>query len=165
MCNRDPPPAGFFCPQTGAGSPASVPRAGKHPVKIMDNPYLYLISAAIGLCSGIVIAWLLLHGRIAAAAEQGRAEVTIDLARASERARASEAELARLMARAGVRPHDWLRLRGTPAEDLRLTGPDVPDEVILKAMAAYPILVERPIVETAKGVALCRPAEKVAMLL
>ncbi len=75
-----------------------------------------------------------------------------------------EAELARLMARAGVRPHDWLRLRGTPAEDLRLTGADVPDEVILKAMAAYPILVERPIVETAKGVALCRPAEKVATL-
>jgi arsenate reductase len=62
-------------------------------------------------------------------------------------------------------PRDILRVRGTPAEDLGLTKPGAADEAILDAMVAHPILVERPIVVTQKGTALCRPFEKVRDLL
>jgi len=62
-------------------------------------------------------------------------------------------------------PRDILRVRGTPAEELGLTKPGVSDEAILTAMAAHPILVERPIVVTPKGTALCRPLDKVHALL
>ncbi|MDS4012985.1 MAG: DNA recombination protein RmuC [Candidatus Accumulibacter sp.] len=89
----------------------------------MDSQYLYLISAATGLALGIVIAWLLLHGRIAAAAEQGRAEVTIDLATASERARASEAELARLTAAhaaVSAQAADWRNSLDLARDDLAM---------------------------------------------
>jgi arsenate reductase len=58
-----------------------------------------------------------------------------------------------------------LRDKGTPAEALGLLGPDVGDEVILAAMLEHPILVNRPIVETARGVRLCRPSEVVFALL
>jgi arsenate reductase len=74
-------------------------------------------------------------------------------------------QLAELMAQGGVRPRDWLRVNGTPAEALGLTAPDVSDDAILDAMVAEPILVERPIVVTPKGVALCRPKERVLNLL
>jgi arsenate reductase len=60
---------------------------------------------------------------------------------------------------AGAR--DILRVRGTPAEELGLTGPAVSDDAIIEAMTLHPILVERPIVTTPKGAALCRPAERV----
>jgi len=65
-----------------------------------------------------------------------------------------------LLARMGVRPRDILRVRGTPAEELGLTRPDVSDDAIVDAMVAHPILVERPIVVTPKGVFLCRPASR-----
>ena len=74
-------------------------------------------------------------------------------------------QLQGLFARMGVSPRDILRVRGTPAEELGLTGPDVTDDRILDAMVAHPILVERPIVQTPKGARLCRPAELVADLL
>ena len=74
-------------------------------------------------------------------------------------------QLAGLLARMGLTPHDVLRTRGTPAEDLGLTAPDATDDEILDAMTRHPILVERPIVAGPKGVALCRPAEKVRTLL
>ncbi len=74
-------------------------------------------------------------------------------------------QLAELMAQGGVTPRDWLRVRGTPAEELGLTAPGVTDDAILDAMVAHPILVERPIVVTPKGVALCRPKERVLDLL
>ena len=70
-----------------------------------------------------------------------------------------------LFDRMGFSPRDLLRVRGTPAEELGLTGPDVSDDRILDAMVAHPILVERPIVETPKGARLCRPADLVAELL
>jgi arsenate reductase len=73
--------------------------------------------------------------------------------------------LAELMAQGGVRPHDWLRVRGAPAQALGLTAPDVTDDAILDAMVAQPILVERPIVVSPKGVRLCRPSERVFELL
>jgi arsenate reductase len=77
----------------------------------------------------------------------------------------TEAQLKDLFARAGLTPRQALRVRGTPAEELGLTDPNASDAAILKAMVAHPILVERPIVVTPKGVALCRPADKAQALL
>jgi arsenate reductase len=74
-------------------------------------------------------------------------------------------QLLALLADAGLSPRDALRLKKSPAEELGLTDPSVADEDILEAMIAHPILVERPIVVTAKGTALCRPSEKVLDLL
>ncbi len=75
------------------------------------------------------------------------------------------AQLTDLFARMGVKPREALRVRGTPAEELGLTKPGVGDAAILKAMTEHPILVERPIVVSAKGAALCRPPEKLDALL
>lgn len=58
-----------------------------------------------------------------------------------------------------------VREKGTPAADLGLLGENVSDEDILAAMVEHPILVNRPIVVTAKGAALCRPSEAVFALL
>jgi arsenate reductase len=74
-------------------------------------------------------------------------------------------QLKDLFKRMGVSARDVLRVRGTPAEELGLTKPTATDEQILDAMTKHPILVERPIVTTPKGAALCRPVEKVATLL
>ena len=74
-------------------------------------------------------------------------------------------QLEELLKRMGAKPRDILRVRGTPAEDLGLTKPTATDSQILDAMVAHPILVERPIVASAKGVALCRPVDKVQALL
>ena len=64
-----------------------------------------------------------------------------------------------------ARPRDLLRVRGTPAEELGLTAPAASDDRILDAMVAHPILVERPIVTTPRGTALCRPADRLDALL
>jgi len=74
-------------------------------------------------------------------------------------------QLLTLMAEAGVKPHDWLRSKGTPAAELGLLSDAVPDQAIFDAMIANPILVNRPIVVTPKGVKLCRPSEVVFELL
>ena len=74
-------------------------------------------------------------------------------------------QLRELMAEAGVAPRDFLREKGTPAASLGLLASSVLDEVILDAMVAHPILVNRPIVVTPKGVTLCRPSEVVFDLL
>jgi arsenate reductase len=74
-------------------------------------------------------------------------------------------QLVDLLAKAGAAPRDWLRVRGTPAEELGLTASEVTDDAILAAMVAHPILVERPVVVTPKGAALCRPKERVLDLL
>ncbi|RYF94625.1 MAG: arsenate reductase (glutaredoxin) [Caulobacteraceae bacterium] len=64
-----------------------------------------------------------------------------------------------------ARPADILRTKGDRATELGLTAPGVSDEAILDAMVAEPALVERPIVTTPKGAALCRPQERVLDLL
>jgi arsenate reductase len=64
-----------------------------------------------------------------------------------------------------ARAHDILRVRGTNAEALGLTDPNASDEALIAAMIIEPILVNRPIVVTSKGAALCRPAELVLGLL
>ena len=74
-------------------------------------------------------------------------------------------QLKGLLAAMKLKPRDILRVRGTPAEELGLTKPATSDAAILAAMVAHPILVERPIVVTPKGTALCRPVEKVEALL
>jgi arsenate reductase len=65
----------------------------------------------------------------------------------------------------GMKPRDILRKKGTPYAELGLDDPALDDEELLDAMMAHPILIERPIVVTDKGVALCRPSEKVFDLL
>lgn len=77
----------------------------------------------------------------------------------------TEGRLRELMAQAGATPRDFLRVRGTPAADLGLTSADVTDDILLAAMIAHPILVNRPIVVTRKGVRLCRPSQVVFDLL
>lgn len=64
---------------------------------------------------------------------------------------------------AGITPQQGLRLRGTDAAERGL--PEADDETVLAAMTAEPILIERPLVRTDKGVALCRPQEKVLDLI
>ena len=73
----------------------------------------------------------------------------------------ARAELARLYARAGISPRDGLRKSEDGAKALK----DASDDRILDAMAADPILIERPLVETAKGVRLGRPPETVREIL
>jgi arsenate reductase (glutaredoxin) len=72
--------------------------------------------------------------------------------------------LEQLFADAGLTPREALRTRGSPAEELGLIEAASPDR-ILDAMVEHPILVERPFVETDKGVRLCRPQEKVLEIL
>lgn len=70
-------------------------------------------------------------------------------------------ELARLYARAGISPRDGLRAK----EDAAAALAGAADAAVLDAMAANPTLIERPLVETEKGVRLCRPADKVREIL
>jgi arsenate reductase len=77
----------------------------------------------------------------------------------------TRAELVRLYQRAGITPRDGLRAKESLAVELGLTAPGVTDDQILDAMMAHPILINRPLVETAKGVRLCRPQEEVRALL
>ncbi|AOL24543.1 arsenate reductase [Erythrobacter litoralis] len=72
-------------------------------------------------------------------------------------------KLAQLYIDAGISPKDGLRLRGTDAEQRGLPEADI--DTILDAMVADPILIERPLVETDKGVRLCRPQDKVLEIL
>lgn len=77
----------------------------------------------------------------------------------------SRAELERLYARAGISARQGLRAKEPLAAELGLTDPATSDDAILDAMVAHPILINRPLVETAKGVRLCRPQELVRDLL
>lgn len=72
-------------------------------------------------------------------------------------------KLAQLYEDAGISPGEGLRLRGTDAQERGLTKAD--NGTVLDAMAAEPILIERPLVETDKGVRLCRPAERIEEIL
>lgn len=75
----------------------------------------------------------------------------------------SAEKLAQLYRDAGLTPQQGLRFRGTDAEERGLPSAD--DATVLAAMAAEPKLIERPLVETEKGVRLCRPKEKVLEIL
>ena len=77
----------------------------------------------------------------------------------------TRAQLLGLFAAAGLTPRDALRVSKSPAEKLGLTNPAVSDEQLIAAMIEHPILVNRPIVCSPKGVRLCRPSELVLDLL
>lgn len=74
-------------------------------------------------------------------------------------------QLLGLFAAAGLTPRSALRTTKSPAAELGLLAADVPEARILDAMIAHPVLVNRPIVCTPKGVRLCRPSELVLDLL
>lgn len=103
-------------------------------------------------------------GTSRAALERLREEVGVEvsvieyLKHPPERAR-----LAQLYRDAGISPHEGLRLKGTDAEERGLGG--ATDDAVLDAMMADPRLIERPLVETDKGVRLCRPAARIEEIL
>lgn len=74
-------------------------------------------------------------------------------------------QLLALFAAAELTPRTALRATKSPAEELGLLDESVPDDVLLEAMLEHPVLVNRPIVCTPKGVKLCRPSEAVLDLL
>ena len=77
----------------------------------------------------------------------------------------SRALLEQLIARAGIAPRALLRQKGTPFADLGLDDQTLPDAALIDAMMAHPILINRPLVVSPKGVRLCRPSEAVLELL
>jgi arsenate reductase len=77
----------------------------------------------------------------------------------------SRERLKELMAAMGMTPRQLLRRKGTPYDELGLDDPKWTDEELIGLMLAHPILIERPIVVTPKGVRLARPSEKVLEVL
>jgi len=77
----------------------------------------------------------------------------------------SRAMLARLIQRMGIPVRALLREKGTPYGELGLGDPGLTDDQLFDAMMAHPVLINRPIVVTPKGVKLCRPSEEVLDLL
>lgn len=73
----------------------------------------------------------------------------------------SRDEVRQLAAEAGLTLREAMRRRGTPFDELGLDDPGLADEQLLDAIAAHPVLLERPFVVTARGTRLCRPAERV----
>ena len=73
----------------------------------------------------------------------------------------SRAELIELIARMGVPVRAVIRQKDTPYAELGLDNPALSDDALIDAMVAHPILINRPIVVTPRGVRLCRPSETV----
>lgn len=73
--------------------------------------------------------------------------------------------LVEMIARAGMRPRDLLREKGTPYADLGLSDPALSDDALVDAMMEHPILINRPLVVSPLGVKLCRPSEAVLDIL
>ena len=74
-------------------------------------------------------------------------------------------ELRQIYKRAGISPREGLRAKEPIASELGLTRPDVTDDEILDAMMEHPILINRPLFVTEKGVRLCRPQDLVREIL
>jgi arsenate reductase len=74
-------------------------------------------------------------------------------------------ELRDMYRRAGISPREGLRAKEPLAAELGLLAPDVDEDRLIDAMVQHPILIERPLVETAKGVRLCRPEDRVREIL
>lgn len=77
----------------------------------------------------------------------------------------SRERLVQLMRDAGLSPRDLLRQKGTPYADLGLADPTLSDDQLIDAMVEHPLLINRPLVETPRGVRLCRPSEAVLEVL
>ena len=76
-----------------------------------------------------------------------------------------EQALRDLLRRMNMRPRELLREKGTPFAELRLGEPHWSDDQLIQQMLVHPILINRPIVVTPRGVKLCRPAESVLDIL
>jgi arsenate reductase len=70
-----------------------------------------------------------------------------------------------LLQRMGLTARGLLREKGTPFAELGLGGDQWSDDELIEQMLAHPILINRPIVVTQRGAALCRPSERVLDLL
>ncbi len=70
-----------------------------------------------------------------------------------------------LLGAMGMSPRDILREKGTPYAELGLGDLALSDDALLDALAAHPILMERPLVKTPLGVRVCRPAERLDDIL
>src|SRR5262249_21644469 len=77
----------------------------------------------------------------------------------------SARELTSIVKRMGVSPRDLIRTKEAPYAELKLDNPKLSDAQIIEAMVAHPILINRPIVVTAKGAKLGRPPETVLDIL
>lgn len=77
----------------------------------------------------------------------------------------SRERLVELLAQMAISPRELLRRKGTPFDELGLDDPALTDDQLIDAMLVHPILINRPIVVTDKGAALCRPSERVLTLL
>ena len=77
----------------------------------------------------------------------------------------SRDELVELLAKMNISPRELLRSKEAINDELGLDNPELSDDHIIDAMIAHPILINRPIVVTDKGAALCRPSERVFELL
>ena len=77
----------------------------------------------------------------------------------------SRALLLQLIERAGLTARALLREKGTPYAELGLEDLSLPDEALVDAMLAHPVLINRPLVVTPLGVRLCRPSEAVLDIL
>ena len=77
----------------------------------------------------------------------------------------SRALIRQMLARAGLPVRAVLREKGTPYAELGLGDPALTDAQLLDAVAAHPVLLNRPLVVSPKGVRLCRPSEAVLDLL
>lgn len=73
--------------------------------------------------------------------------------------------LRNLIGAMGLPVREVMRQKGTPYVALGLADPSIPDEALIDAMLTHPILINRPIVVTGKGVRLCRPSELVLEIL
>ena len=91
--------------------------------------------------------------------------VDVDVDRISEGPAQPGRTEAALPARRNHARAQGLRDKEPLAEELGLTDPSVSDERILDAMMEHPILIQRPLVETEKGVRLCRPQDEVREIL
>ncbi len=76
----------------------------------------------------------------------------------------SEKELAALLDQMGLEPREAMRAKESIYKELNLDNPDLSREELIAAMVANPVLIQRPIVVTDKGAAICRPPETVRNL-
>ena len=77
----------------------------------------------------------------------------------------SAADIKAVLKEAGLSPRELLRRRGTPYDELGLDDQKLSEAALIEAMHKHPILIERPVVRTAKGTRLCRPPERVLEIL
>ena len=77
----------------------------------------------------------------------------------------SRTELKRLLKMMKMKPRDILRRKGALFDELGLGDPTLDDDAILDAIDKHPVLLERPILVTGKGVRLCRPIENMMEIM